>query len=86
MRTTAFGIGARRLSPGHRAGPRRRRGSVLLAALVTAALLVATSGITNGVLGALAVDPATEAVDRMGPFEYVVNAVIGRSLNVPGKD
>ena len=29
---------------------------------------------------------AAQQVERMSVFEFVVNSVIGRSLNVPGKD
>ena len=30
--------------------------------------------------------PATQVAERMGPFEYTVNSVLGRYLNVPGTD
>jgi hypothetical protein len=30
--------------------------------------------------------PGTQVAERMGPFEYTVNSVLGRYLNVPGTD
>ena len=51
-------------------------------------------GATDGVAYAAASEaadlqsqrPTTHVVERMGPFEYTVNSVLGRYLNVPGTD
>ncbi len=52
--------------------------------------LASSERVTEASSSRLADPPAqtsgTQVAERMGPFEYTVNSVLGRSLNVPGTD